>query len=149
MDTEKIKKIKYIEQQFKGINKETLFQDYLMELFTGLEQNIDKKFPDVGKYSIISEIPKDREKAFKAKIIDDSKAAIEKLSEALKKNMLIIEEAGIQKEIIDYSENVKALIQIIVNYYIVEDKEKYLNELESGGFDLRVILSNLYSNFKG
>ncbi len=148
MDEEQIKKIKYIEEQFKKINKNNIFQDYLMELFSGMQQSIIKKNPDVEHFSIIRDISEEEDTKFKAKVFEDSKVVIEKLSDLLKKNMSLIGEAGVQKEIIDYSENVKALIQIIVNYYIVEDKDKYLKELNDSGFDLHIILSNLYSNFK-
>ena len=81
-------------------------------------------------------------------VIGDAEIISAKLQKFVEEYKETVVQSDIKNEFIDFAENVKSFLQVVVNYFVTEDKDAYIKKLTDVGLDIRHILSVLDNNFK-
>ncbi len=141
-----LKKIKYLEHFSWKELEGNCFEDYLSDIHRAFKFELEKKFPELKKYSYVAKTeftPQELE-LLKKHVVEDSERVSGALQEFVHQNKEMIVQCGIDTEYINFIENIRAFLQILVNYFSVEDKTEYEEKLKEAGFDIKSIFSLIY-----
>ena len=150
MDKDRVKIIKSLERDSKDLVKDNIFDDILLDIHRGIIQALETKYPDLKRYIMVakSEFSPEDNKRLEKKVISDAEMISSKLQKFVEEYKEIVVQSDIKNEFIDFAENVKSFLQVVVNYFVTEDKDAYIKKLADVGLDIRHILSVLDNNFK-
>lgn len=150
MEKDREKLIKSIERDSKNLVKDNIFDDFLLDIHRGFVLALEEKYPDLKRFLPVdkSEFSAKDNKRLEKKVIGDAEIISAKLQKFVEEYKETVVQSDIKNEFIDFAENVKSFLQVVVNYFVTEDKNAYIKKLADVGLDIRHILSVLDNNFK-